>query len=291
MAPQRGTPERLGRVIVWPQMRSVAQKGQYYGTSSPIREVAGLRLAERTYAPGFRSPCHSHPEAYFCLILHGASTQTYGSKSRVRERLTTAFYPPNESQSEVFGADGGRIFNVEMDSRWLLHFREYSVIGEESNDHRGGAVAWLMSKLYYEFCRVDHASSLVIEGLTLEIIAEASRQITKPEQAASRWLERVREILHDQFADNLTLASIAKTVGVHPVYLASSFRKKYQCTVGDYRQQLRVEFACRELTESHSSLAQIALASGFANQAHFSRTFKRLTGTTPARYRADTHRS
>jgi AraC family transcriptional regulator len=255
-----------------------------------MREVAGLRLAERNYAPGFRSPCHSHPDAYFCLILEGSSRQTYGSKSRVRERLTTVFYPPNESQSEVFGADGSRIFNIEMDARWLLHFREYAVIKEESNDCRSGAVIWLMRKLYYEFCRMDHASSLVIEGLTLEIIAEASRQFAAPDKDASRWLERAREILHEQFSDNLTLASIANTVGVHPVHLANSFRKKYQCTVGDYRQRLRVEFACRELSKSHSSLAQIALAAGFANQAHFSRTFKRLTGTTPARYRSDSHR-
>ena len=297
----------MNRVIGWPRMKSQSEKGRYYGTSSCIREVAGLSLAERSYAPDFRSPRHSHPEAYFCLILDGASTQSYGTKSRVRERLTTVFYPPNELQSEVFCRDGGRIINVEMNSRWLRHFREYSVIGEESHDHRGGAVAWLMTRLYHEFRRMDQTSSLtidqtsdlgidqtsdlMIEGLTLEIIAEASRQSAASKNHTAHWLERAREILHEQFADNLTLASIAKTVGVHPVYLASSFRKKYQCTVGDYRQRLRVEFACKELAKSHSALAQIALAAGFANQAHFSRTFKRLTGTTPARYRADAHRS
>jgi AraC family transcriptional regulator len=91
--------------------------------------------------------------------------------------------------------------------------------------------------------------------------------------------------LHEQFAENVTLAELAKMVGVHPVYLASSFRKQYGCTVGEYRQRLRIEFACRELAKDHSSLAQIALAAGFANQAHFSRTFKRVTGTTPAKYR------
>jgi hypothetical protein len=34
-----------------------------------------------------------------------------------RERLTSVFYPPHESQSEIFGPDGGRIFNVEMNAR------------------------------------------------------------------------------------------------------------------------------------------------------------------------------
>ena len=267
------------------------QNGNYYGVASPIRQISGLRLAERIYAPDFKTPRHSHSEAYFCLILEGSSIQLYGSKSRVREPLTTAFYPPNELQSETFGRTGGRIFNIEMDSRWLRHFREYSVIGDESNTYRGGVVAWLMCKLYDEFRRTDHTSALMIEGLTLEIIAEASRRVAASENRKSRWLEHARDILHEQFADNITLACLANLVGVHPVYLASSFRKTYHCTIGEYRQRLRIEFACRELSKAHASLAQIALAAGFANQAHFSKTFKRITGMTPAKYRTTSLRS
>jgi AraC family transcriptional regulator len=267
------------------------QAEQYYGLSSPIHQVSGLRLAERTYSPDFQSPSHSHPESYFCLILDGTSRQTYGSKSRVREPLTTAFYPPNEVQSELFGHTGGRIFKVEADSRWLRHFREYSVIREESVDFRGGSVAWLMSKLYYEFRRMDKTSPLVIEGLTLEIIAEASRKSATSRSRTPRWLEQAKDILHENLADSLTLACIAELVGVHPVYLASAFRRHYHCTIGDYRRRLRVEFACREISKSHSSLAQVALAAGFANQAHFSKVFKRLIGITPAAYRDNSLRS
>jgi AraC family transcriptional regulator len=268
-------------------MKLRPQKGHYYGASSPIRQVSGLRLAERIYSADFKTPSHSHAEAYFCLILNGNSRQVYGRKIRVREPSTTTFYPPNELQSEVFGRAGGRLFNIEMDSQWLDHFRAHSVIGEESIDVRGGSLAWLMTRLYHEFRAMDPTSALVIEGLTLEIIAEASRKFTASRNRSTRWLERARDILHEQFADNLTLAGIAKLVDVHPVHLASSFRKTYQCTIGEYRRRLRIEFACRELAKPHSSLAEIALAAGFANQAHFSATFKRHTGTTPAKYRID----
>ena len=251
-------------------MKLQPQTGHYYGVSSPIHQVSGLRLAERAYAADFKTPSHSHPEARFCLILDGISRQTYGSKGRVREPLTATFYPPHELQSESFGRAGGRIFNVEMDARWLRHFREYSVIREESIDFRGGSVAWLISKLHHEYRRMDHMSAMVIEGLTLEIIAEASRKLAASGNRNSRRLEQVRDILHEQFSESMTLADIAKLVGVHPVYLASSFRKEYQCTIGDYRRRLRVDFACREISKSQASLAQIALAAGFANQAHFS---------------------
>ena len=259
----------------------------YYGLSSPARQVSGLRLTERTYRAGFKTPRHSHPEAYFCLILEGASQQAYGSKSRVREPLTTIFYPPDELQSESFGRSGGRIFNVEADARWLQHFRDYAIIRDESIDSRGGSVAWLMSRLYNEFRGADESSVLMIEGLTLEIIAEASRKFTASTRRAPRWLRQARDILHEKFADSMTLAEIAETLGVHPVHLANAFRTEYHCTVGDYRRRLRIDFARREICKPNSSLAQVALAAGFANQAHFSRVFKRLTGMTPAKYRAN----
>ena len=153
--------------------------------------------------PNFKTPNHSHPEAYFCLILDGTSTQTFGLKSRFREPLATLFYPPNEVQSESFGEFGSRIFNVEVNLNWQQYFQDYRVIRDESIGFRGGSVAWLMARLYDEFCRMRHASSLTIEGLTLEIIAEASRQLYAKENRGAHWLEQVRDILHDRFAENL----------------------------------------------------------------------------------------
>jgi AraC family transcriptional regulator len=49
---------------------------------------------------------------------------------------------------------------------------------------------------------------------------------------------------------------------------------------------MRIEYACRELMASNLAVINIAFAAGFADQSHFSRTFKRLCGTTPGRYRA-----
>jgi AraC family transcriptional regulator len=55
--------------------------------------------------------------------------------------------------------------------------------------------------------------------------------------------------------------------------------------VGEYIRGLRIEYACHEIERGELPLALIALEAGFANQGHFSSTFKRLTGFTPASYR------
>jgi AraC family transcriptional regulator len=44
-----------------------------------------------------------------------------------------------------------------------------------------------------------------------------------------------------------------------------------------YVRQLRIEVACREITESGTPFLEIAAAAGFADQGHFARTFKRIT--------------
>jgi AraC family transcriptional regulator len=78
---------------------------------------------------------------------------------------------------------------------------------------------------------------------------------------------------------------MAEAVGAHPVYLSREFHRHFRCTVGEYVRQLRIELACHKLSGSDEPLALIALAAGFFDQSHFSRTFKLLTGMSPAQYR------
>ena len=118
------------------------------------------------------------------------------------------------------------------------------------------------------------------------MIAEVSRlSVRKPGLTSACRIERAREIIHAHFSDKLTLSAIAESIGVHPVYLAREFRNRYNCTIGGYIRHLRIQFACRQMANSDVTVAEIASAAGFFDQSHFSRTFKRLTGSTPTNYR------
>jgi hypothetical protein len=57
-------------------------------------------------------------------------------------------------------------------------------------------------------------------------------------------------------------------------------------SVGEYQRKMRITAACRMMQSSTLPLAQIAAETGFADQAHFSRVFKRQTGKTPREYRS-----
>jgi len=260
--------------------------GHLYGNTLKSRLIGGFSLIETTYAPYLVLPSHSHECAYFCFVLRGAYIEAYGKRTRACKPSTLIFHPPDELHSDSFHDVGARCFNVQVEPQCLKRVREHSAILDSSTEFHGGPLAHLTIKLYREFCEIGESSPLVIEGLAFEILGEASKRSTQSsELRPPRWLVQAREMLHSHYSTSLTLTSIAESVGVHPVHLARTFRKHYRCTVGEYVRQLRIQFACRELSMCDTPLVDIASAAGFCSQSHFSTLFKRHTGLTPAEYR------
>ena len=262
--------------------------GCFYGEVLESREVAGFVLVETRYAPGQKISRHSHEHACFCLVLQGGFVETYGKSTRSCARSSLIYRPSDETHLDHFQNAGGRCFNIAINPRWLERVGEYAASPGTSVHFRGGLPALFATRLYREFRQMDEVSSLVIEGLALEMFAATSRRYgaRMSGQRTPRWVERARELIHTRFPESLTLSSLASTVGVHPVHLARVFRRHYRSTIGEYVRQVRIEFASRELSLSDAPLAEIAAAAGFADQSHFSKTFKRLTGQTPAEFRS-----
>lgn len=256
-------------------------------SGKPLRrsELNNFNLVESSYPARLVQPKHAHDLPYFSLVLQGGYTENYGLKSLMREPSTLIFHPREEEHAVDYHSRV-RIFRFEMQPQFMDRLIECSKMLRSRAEFRGDSSISLATRIYREFQRMDAVSPIVIEGLALEIIGEAlRREMHNLESRTPAWLNRAKEILHEQFSEDLTLAAIAEEVGVHPVYLARQFRKHYHCTVGEYARRLRVEAACREVTESDKSLAEIATEAGFYDQSHFSHTFKRLTGLTPTEFR------
>ncbi|HEY6843026.1 MAG TPA: AraC family transcriptional regulator [Thermoanaerobaculia bacterium] len=147
-----------------------------------------------------------------------------------------------------------------------------------------GTLSRLMVAMYRELRHRDAMSALAIEGLVLQLLVESQR--AGVERGRPLWLHSVEDLLQQRFRGALTLADIAAEVGVPAAQLSSVFRRVHGRTLADEQRRLRVEFASRRLIDSDASLAEVSLESGFADQPHFTRTFKRMTGLTPAQYRA-----
>ncbi len=260
----------------------------FHGNSLMSREVAGFVLREIVHQPGVKIPKHSHERAHIGFVLRGVFTEECERKKLECKPLSVSFLSPGATHSDDF-RNGAHCFVLEIAPERLERVREHLTLNEPLCRY-GGMLGWLTLRLYAEARRKDEASSLAVEGLSLEILAELSRQqAISSERKPPRWLEQARELIHGQFTESLTHDQIATAVAVHPVHLAGVFRRHYGCTIGEYARRLRVEFACRNISTSNASLADIALAAGFSDQSHFSKVFKQLTGMTPAQFRKNLH--
>ena len=259
--------------------------GKFYGVVSERRELPEFTVTESVYPEHAHLPAHAHERPYFCVVLDGRYEETSAQRRHDCEPSDVIVHPAGEVHANFFHTSGGRCLNLEIGPGLATRLgRRFDVLNRPQ-EFRTGPMNWLARRLHQEFRRSDGAAPLAMEGLALEMVAEALRHDAGPDGERPRWLGQVCELLHARFSEPWTLAELAQWAEVHPVHLARSFRRHFHVTLGEYVRRLRVEFACRQLAEGDTSLAEIAVAAGFADQSHFTRIFKRVTGNTPARYR------
>ncbi len=99
------------------------------------------------------------------------------------------------------------------------------------------------------------------------------------------WAKEMKEIIQDQIDTNLTLSlkEISKDLNVHPSYLSREFSRYFEdLSFGEYIRKLRIEKAIALMQSSDYSLTEIAYLTGFSDQSHFTRIFKKHTGKNPS---------
>ncbi len=125
------------------------------------------------------------------------------------------------------------------------------------------------------------------EHLLLSVYQKFLRQ--KPgSKKVPEWAKELREIIQDQIDTNLSLSlkEISLSLKVHPAYLSREFSKYFDnLSFGDYIRKLRIEKSMELLKDTKHTLAEIAYMTGFSDQSHFNRTFKKHTGENPSAFR------
>ena len=99
--------------------------------------------------------------------------------------------------------------------------------------------------------------------------------------------QQVLEFVEQNYSNSqLTVASIAEYMGLHPTYLSTTFKEKTGVRLLDYIMQYRIRKAKSLLIrDNKSSIEEIANQVGYDNLRTFVRVFKKYEGVTPAQYR------
>ncbi len=126
------------------------------------------------------------------------------------------------------------------------------------------------------------------EKLFLQVFNAYLQEKKPAPQKTPAWARELKEIIQDQIDTNLSLSlkEIAEGLNVHPAYVSREFSKYFNnLSYGEYIRKLRIEKAVELLGQPGHTLAEIAYLTGFSDQSHFTRIFRKHTGQSPAAYR------
>ncbi len=98
------------------------------------------------------------------------------------------------------------------------------------------------------------------------------------------WMKKANEIIKDTSPSNISLSLIAAELNISTSHLAREFKKACGVTIGQYIQNIKIQQACEKLKKNNSDILSIALDSGFSDQSHFTKSFKKIIGFTPRQY-------
>ncbi|HEY9878924.1 MAG TPA: AraC family transcriptional regulator [Leptolyngbyaceae cyanobacterium] len=126
----------------------------------------------------------------------------------------------------------------------------------------------------------SHLLSTLALLITRHARNQPSLSRASPEQQK---LKQARDYLEAYYSSNITLKDLAKVAELEPLRLLRTFRKAFGLPPHQYLIQVRISSAKHALAKE-MPIAEVAIATGFADQSHLTRHFKRLVGVTPKQY-------
>jgi AraC family transcriptional regulator len=258
--------------------------GSFYGSVAGRQAVGGAIFTELHHAQARKLPAHSHELPFFCLFFGGDYGEKYGRRDVQFRPFTLSFRPAGVPHQDEVGPKGAHMFGIEVEGEWQRRLQSCSSNLSIAYDFEGGELLWLGLKLYSETRTPLDAHDLQVESLVSELLGCVA---CKPERSsvAPFWLRRIMEKLRAEFSERLTMDELAREAGVHPVHLSRVFRRVTGKGIGEYVHRLRIREACERMLDPERSLADISCDLGFADQSHFTRAFRVITGMSPGAFR------
>lgn len=135
-------------------------------------------------------------------------------------------------------------------------------------------------KEIYSFRRFSDIIKMIEHYLDLVI------NIFEQEQHTSNYaIYQVEQYIRLHYHEDITLNSLADLVYLNPNYLSNVFAQVTGCTLNRYIKQIRMEKAQELLLNTNMKVSDISQAVGYPNTSYFCKSFQKMFGATPERFR------
>jgi AraC-like DNA-binding protein len=200
-------------------------------------------------------PRHRHRAGYACLILEGGFEEAGDRGHFMMSPGDIVLHKPFEAHLDRFSARGARTINFRLVG-WSGHAADRAVAPDP-----------------------DLIARLVERDITEARTALLATMVAQPNETGHDWPDELARCIRQ---NPLTgVSEWASQNGLLLTSISRSFRRIYQVSPNTFRAETRARRAWRGIMGRQTPLAAIAVDSGFADQAHMTRSVRALTGRTP----------
>ncbi|TFY93054.1 AraC family transcriptional regulator [Pseudomonas nabeulensis] len=260
------------------------------------RDPALAFIEARTIADGRKVTYTRHAHEHFSIgaVTCGRSYYHYGTQTFEISAGTVVLMNPGDVHACNPIKD--ELWSYQMlyiDTPWLTELQHQLGFSTDQGYRPFGTPYTRDGVLYsgllelYRILVDEHAEHLQKQSALVSYFSEVQQRLNPcdaPLREVNHKLERAAEYIRAHCTDALKLEDICLAAELSPSYLIRAFKQYYGLTPHAYLINQRIQFARGQLRQGEL-IADVALAAGFADQAHFQRTFKLHFAATPGQYR------
>lgn len=275
-----------------PVRRRVVDSVRYWRTPLlPGADFVTAEYRDHTFTP------HWHDAYTIPVIVAGAETYRYRGSTYVAEAGCVPVINPGELHTGSKAAEAGwryRVFYAPVDA---IHQLASEIAG------RAQALPWFEPDVFRDanlaqrLARAHRlleaggdplaAEAAMLDGLSTLLVRYSQTQPEAPATARDDTrVATMKEHLTGDLLAPLTLAEVAGAIGVSPFHATRLFTQTTGLPPHAWRNQVRLQRALAPL-RAGVSVTDVAAASGFTDQSHFTRHFRRMFGVPPGRWQSD----
>lgn len=142
-------------------------------------------------------------------------------------------------------------------------------------------------RMFFELLKKDKYFNISSCCILKEIFITFSRYLNDRESKQHFWKSRF--YIHEHFDSDISIRELAELENLGETRFRSEFKQSVGMTPKEYIIKLRIETACKLLTDSNASVSGAATLVGYQDAYYFSRIFKKKTGVSPKQYKNTKH--
>lgn len=245
--------------------------------------IEGIIVTKSSYHPRYNLNWHYHDNPSLTLCLKGGTVDQRRNEEKEITAGNVVVHRPGELHKNRFFSKDSRHFCIEFELSWFTRFAIPLQFGSNSFHLANPDFKIKIASIIEEFHLRDSTKKISTEMLLLDCMA--SLNSFKISKHIPRWVVDLKELLHEECHSELSLQYLSEKMNVHPVTISKYFSRYFKTSIGNYIRKLRIGKSLSFLSNKSIDLNTIGTRTGFVDNAHFTRNFKKYTGMTPSAYR------